>query len=210
MDFDLDEVTTMLRTVIRRFVDEVFRPLLDDLHDDIERYYDLDPEYADVTDDVQPQAIGLPDDARDRLRETAKDLGFWALDVPEEYGGGGRSLVEGCAVIEEPSKHPLGLYQAGHGVIELGPGLAARRAAPIVRASETLAGVSPSVDVRDSTVDGLWEIRVVEPGTGREPGRWPSKTRAGGRAGWRRAAIDRRRSPLVVEVSFPILRVVFR
>ncbi|MFB6142206.1 MAG: acyl-CoA dehydrogenase family protein [Halorientalis sp.] len=123
MDFRLDPETRMLRAEVRRFVDEEFRPLLDDVQDRIERYHDLDPEHADVTDDVQPQPIKIPEDDRDRLREKAKDLGFWAMGVPEEYGGGGLDLLERVVVVEELSKHPLGLYQAGLGAIELGPGL---------------------------------------------------------------------------------------
>lgn len=123
MEFDFDAETRMLRREVRRFVDGEFRPLLDDVQDRIERYHDLDPDHADVTDDVQPQPIKIPEADRDRLREKAKDLGFWAMGVPEEYGGGGLDLVERCVVVEELSKHPLGLYQAGLGVIELGPGL---------------------------------------------------------------------------------------
>lgn len=123
MDFNLDQETTMLRREIRRFVDAEFRPLLNDVQDAIERYHELDPEYTNVTDNVQPQPIKLPEEERERLRAKAKELGFWALGVPKEYGGGGLDLVERCVVIEELSKHPLGLYQAGLGVVELGPGL---------------------------------------------------------------------------------------
>ena len=123
MEFDLSPETEMLRGEIRRFVDKEFRPLLDDVQDRIERYHDLDPKYDDVTDNVQPQPIKLPQEDRERLRAKAKKLGFWAMGVPEEYGGGGLDLLERCVVVEELSKHPLGLYQAGLGVIELGPGL---------------------------------------------------------------------------------------
>lgn len=123
MEFELSPETEMLRREIRRFVDEEFRPVLDDLADQIERYHDLNPSNPGLTDNVQPHPVKIPEDARDRLRETAKDLGFWAMGVPEEYGGGGLSLVERCVVIEELSKHRMGLYNAGLGVVELGPGL---------------------------------------------------------------------------------------
>jgi acyl-CoA dehydrogenase len=123
MELAFSPETTMLRREIRRFVDEEFRPLLTELVDEIERYHDLEPSNPELTDDVRPHPIKLPADDRDRLRRKARNAGFWAMGVPEEYGGGGLSLVERCVVLEELSKHRLGLYQQGLGVIELGPGL---------------------------------------------------------------------------------------
>jgi len=167
MDFDLDDETEMLRREIRRFVDTEFRPLLDDLQDDIERYHDLDPEHADLTDNVQPQPIKIPEEHRTRLREKAKDLGFWALGVPEEYGGGGLDLVERCAVIEELSKHPMGLYQAGLGVIELGPGLTVGEpSAYLDHASETQIErfFEPCIEGETQSCFGL-----TEPAAGSDP-----------------------------------------
>ena len=121
MNLEFSEQTRMLRQEIRRFVDEEFRPVLNDVGDEIERYHELDPENPELTDNVRPHPIKIPEDDRERLRERAKEVGFWAMGVPEEYGGGGLSLVERCVVLEELSKHRMGLYQAGLGVIELGP-----------------------------------------------------------------------------------------
>lgn len=123
MELGFSPATEMLRKEVRRFVDEEFRPILNDLPEEIERYHDLDPESPELTDNVRPHPIKIPEDDRRRLRETAKEAGFWAMGVPEEYGGGGLDLVERCVVLEELSKHRMGLYQAGLGVIELGPGL---------------------------------------------------------------------------------------
>lgn len=123
MEFEFPSDTEMLRREIRRFVDDEFRPVLDDIADKIERYHELDPSHPDLTDNVQPHPIEIPQEDRERLRRHAKELGFWAMGVPEKYGGGGLSLVDRCVVIEELSKHRLGLYNAGLGVIELGPGL---------------------------------------------------------------------------------------
>lgn len=123
MDFALPDETQMLRKEIRRFVDQEFRPAIEEIRGDIERYHELDPEYVEETDDVKPEPIKIPEGVRDSLREEAQELGFWAMGVPEDYGGGGLSLVERCVVLEELSKHPMGLYQPGLGVIELGPGL---------------------------------------------------------------------------------------
>lgn len=133
MDFDFRPETTMLRREIRRFVDEEFRPILDDLAADIERYHDLDPSHPELTDDVQPHPIDILEADRERLRAKAKDAGFWAMGVPEEYSGGGLDLVERCVVVEELSKHRLGLYNAGLGVVELGPGLTVGEPAAYLR-----------------------------------------------------------------------------
>lgn len=113
----------MLRREIRRFVDEEFRPAIEDAQDRIERYHELEPSHPRLTDNVQPQPIRLPEDVRDELRAKSKELGFWAMGVPEEYGGAGLDLVDRCVVLEELSKHRMGLYQAGLEIIELGPGL---------------------------------------------------------------------------------------
>lgn len=123
MEFELSNQTRMLRKEIRRFVDEEFRPILNDLSDEIERYHDLDPENPELTDNVRPNPIKIPEEDRERLRAKAKEAGFWAMGVPEEYGGGGLNLLERCVVLEELSKHRMGLYQPGLGVVELGPGL---------------------------------------------------------------------------------------
>ncbi|WP_227378941.1 acyl-CoA dehydrogenase family protein [Haladaptatus halobius] len=123
MDLEFSNQTKMLRREIRRFVDDEFRPILNDLPDKIERYHDLDPENPELTDDVRPHPIKIPEEDRKRLRAKAKEVGFWAMGVPEQYGGGGLNLLERCVVLEELSKHRMGLYQPGIGVIELGPGL---------------------------------------------------------------------------------------
>lgn len=123
MDLEFSPETTMLRREIRRFVDEEFRPVLNTISDEIERYHDLGPSDPELTDNVRPHPIKIPREDRERLRKKAKRAGFWAMGVPEEYGGGGLNLTERCVVLEELSKHELGLYQPGLGVIELGPGL---------------------------------------------------------------------------------------
>lgn len=123
MELEFSNATKMLRQEVRRFVDEEFRPILNDLPDEIERYHVLDPESPELTDNVRPHPIKILEEDRQRLRKKAKDAGFWGMGVPEEYGGGGLNLVERCVVLEELSKHRMGLYQAGLGVIELGPGL---------------------------------------------------------------------------------------
>lgn len=123
MEFALSEETQMLREQIRRFVEEELEPAIDDIEEDIEGYHEFDTEHAYETDNIRPQPINLPKDVEERLRDKARELGFWALGVPEEYGGAGLSLVERVVVQEELSKHKMGLYHPGLDVIELAPGL---------------------------------------------------------------------------------------
>lgn len=123
MEFELPQELQMLRREVRRFVDQELRPAVEEIEEDIEPYHELDPEHVDETDNIRPQPIKLSEDTRQRLRDKAKELGFWALGVPEEYGGAGLSLLERVIVQEELSKHKLGLYHPGLDVIELAPGL---------------------------------------------------------------------------------------
>jgi len=183
MDLSFSRETRMLRSEIRRFVDEEFRPVLNDVGERIERYHELDPSEPELTDDVRPHPIEIPAEDRERLRAKAKEAGFWAMGVPEEYGGGGLGLVARCAVLEELSKHRLGLYQAGLGVIELGPGLTVGEPAGYLDAAtddqidrffgpciegekrscfaltEPAAGSDPrGMETRARRVDGGWRI----------------------------------------------------
>lgn len=43
---------------------------------------------------------------RTELEEKARRQGFWALDVPEEFGGQGMGTLATCLVVEELFKHP--------------------------------------------------------------------------------------------------------
>lgn len=123
MDLTFDAETQAIRTEIRKIVEEEFRPLIEDTIDSIESYHELEQEHADITDDVRPQPVAVPEEERDRLRALARELGYWAMGVPREYGGGDLNLVQRCVVLEELSKHRMGLYQTGLGAFDLVPGL---------------------------------------------------------------------------------------
>lgn len=167
MDLAFSQETRMLRREIRRFVDEKFRPAIEDTEELIERYDDLDPENPHLTDNVQPQPIRLPEDVRDELRAEAQELGFWAMGVPKEYGGAGLNLVERCVVLEELSKHPLGLYQAGLDIIELGPGLTVGEPAAYLEAAtdeQIEEFFQPCIDGEKKSCFGL-----TEPAAGSDP-----------------------------------------
>jgi acyl-CoA dehydrogenase len=48
----------------------------------------------------------LDREVREGLEAKARRQGFWAMDVPEEYGGQGMSTLATCLVAEELFKHP--------------------------------------------------------------------------------------------------------
>jgi acyl-CoA dehydrogenase len=95
-------------------VDEEFRPLLDDVQDRIERNHELEPEHPDLTDNVPPHPIKIPEVDRDPSARRPRSWGSGPW-VSEACGGSGLDLVERCVVIEELSKHPLGCTRRGSG-----------------------------------------------------------------------------------------------
>jgi acyl-CoA dehydrogenase len=71
MDFEPSEEQRMIAQTVRAFVQKEMIP--------------LEATYA--TDE------GLPPDAMAELQQRVKNLGFWAIDVPVEHGGGGQDNV---------------------------------------------------------------------------------------------------------------------
>lgn len=90
MNFAFAPDLLMLRDSVRRFVQEELMPL--------EAQYANDPD--------------IPDDVRRRLQDRAKELGFWAFDLPEAYGGGGIGCVGMCLVFEELGKCNVPSFRA--------------------------------------------------------------------------------------------------
>ncbi|MFW7344809.1 MAG: acyl-CoA dehydrogenase family protein [Pigmentiphaga sp.] len=90
MDFELEPELRMLRDAVRRFVENELLP--------------LEGRYANEHD--------IPDDVRLRLQDKAKELGFWAFDLPEEAGGGGVGVVGMCVVFEELARCNVPSFRA--------------------------------------------------------------------------------------------------
>jgi acyl-CoA dehydrogenase len=59
---------------------------------------------------------GLPLETRLELERKGRELGFWALDVPAEYGGAGLDQLSMCVIHEELYRSPL-MFEFG-GYIE--------------------------------------------------------------------------------------------
>jgi len=102
MDFELSTEYKLLRQTVRNFRENEMEPLLDD---------------------IDPDATHLPKEDEKKLREKAKENGLWGMGIPEEYGGGGLSVLGQVIVIEELCKHRLGFYNPGLGAVELTPGI---------------------------------------------------------------------------------------
>ncbi|MBI4538629.1 MAG: acyl-CoA dehydrogenase family protein [Gemmatimonadetes bacterium] len=84
MDFQVPEDLRLLVDNVRKFRERELAPL--------ERDFLL--------------AGKLPLETRLALERRGRELGFWALDAPEEYGGVGLGHLAMCLISEELSKHP--------------------------------------------------------------------------------------------------------
>src|SRR6266567_5953742 len=95
MDFEPSEEQRIVIQTIRRFMHDQIVPL--------ER-------------DLDPDAFFLPPDLKDPLVEQVRQMGFYNLDVPVEYGGPAIDLVTRTLIAEETSQHRAGLYAPAYGV----------------------------------------------------------------------------------------------
>lgn len=82
IDFSIPDDTRLLVETVRRFVETEVRPLEAEV---------------EATGQVPPQALAA-------VKEKARSLGLFAMNMPVEVGGGGLSCVEHCLVEEEFGK----------------------------------------------------------------------------------------------------------
>jgi acyl-CoA dehydrogenase len=102
MDLELSDEQKMIVATVRRFVREEILPLEARL---------------------DPDASELHEEDFDRLSAKVKAMGFWGIDIPEEYGGPGVDLVTRTLMAIEMAQHRAGLYAPCYGVFG-GAGLA--------------------------------------------------------------------------------------
>lgn len=102
MDFELSDEQHLIVETVRRFVRQEIVPLEADL---------------------DPDASELEADDHSRLVAQIKEMGFYGLDIPEEYGGPGIDIVTRTLMAIEMSQHRAGLYAPCYGVFG-GAGLA--------------------------------------------------------------------------------------
>lgn len=102
MDLELSEEQRLIVDTVRRFVRDEIVPLEADLDPDAS---EIDPaDYA-------------------RLVAQTKEMGFYGLDIPEEYGGPGIDVTTRTLMAIEMAQHRAGLYAPCYGVFG-GAGLA--------------------------------------------------------------------------------------
>jgi alkylation response protein AidB-like acyl-CoA dehydrogenase len=65
---------------------------------------------------LDPDASELPREDFERLTKKVRDMGFWGLDIPAEYGGAGVDMVTRVLMAIEMSQHRAGLYVPCYGV----------------------------------------------------------------------------------------------
>src|SRR5205814_10568809 len=65
---------------------------------------------------LEPAAGGRPAEDFQRLTAKVREMGFWGLDIPAEYGGAGVDLVTRTLMAVEMSQHRAGLYAPCYGV----------------------------------------------------------------------------------------------
>lgn len=92
MDFTIPEEIEMLRRSLRKFIEKEVLPM--------EEKAGFDP------DD------GVPQELLKKVRRRSHELGFWGIDMPEQYGGGGLNTLGTVIMREEVSKYFSSLTQS--------------------------------------------------------------------------------------------------
>jgi len=95
MNLDPTEEQRQIVATVRRFVREEIVPLEAKL---------------------DPDASEIPVADFERLTAKVREMGFWGLDIPAEYGGAGVDLVTRTLMAVEMSQHRAGLYVPCYGV----------------------------------------------------------------------------------------------
>lgn len=102
MDLKLSDEQKIITQTVRRYIQEEILPLEAEL---------------------DPDAYELPREEFDRLAAKVKEMGFYGLGIPPEFGGPDIGLVTRCLMEEEMSQHRAGLYSPAYGTFG-GAGLA--------------------------------------------------------------------------------------
>jgi acyl-CoA dehydrogenase len=87
MDFSLDEEQKMVQQTVRDFVNRELLPL-----------------EGDVLRNEREGRPALTNEKVRELQQKAKELGFWGINTPEEYGGANLGPIMGAITAMEMSR----------------------------------------------------------------------------------------------------------
>ena len=138
-----------------------------DLPDELKVLSDTIAEF--VREEIVPVEAAVPGDARSipaadltALQEKARGAGFWCLQAPEEFGGGGLSTFEAVVVTEQMAKHRYSFPAPGGGVFGSEPPVTLYRGSP----EQIERYVKPTIEHAWSTFSA-----ISEPTGGSDPAR---------------------------------------
>ncbi len=94
MDLELSDEQKIITQTVRRYIQEEIVPLEAEL---------------------DPDAFELPREEFDRLVAKVKEMGFYGLGIPPDFGGPRVDLMTRCLMEEEMSQHRAGLYSPAYG-----------------------------------------------------------------------------------------------
>jgi acyl-CoA dehydrogenase len=111
---------------------------------------------------LDSEAYKLPPDVLERVQGVARDAGLWCVESPEEYGGGGLSLLAQCVVAEEAAQCRMGAYVPAGAAFGWDPPNV------IFQASEEMIEryAVPTIERGEKTF-----VAISEPSGGADPGR---------------------------------------
>jgi acyl-CoA dehydrogenase len=105
---------------------------------------------------------GIAPEDVEKLQRKAREAGFWCLEAPEKFGGGGLSVFESVVVSEQMAKHRYSIPRPGAGAFGLEPPVALYHGS----AYQIERYVLP-------TIENAWSafIAISEPTGGSDPAR---------------------------------------
>ena len=98
--YQLPEELRMARNLVKDYIQNEIIPLEQELDQD---------------------AISLPDEDFDRLTPMTKEMGLWCMGVAEKYGGAGLSIFAQVVIDEEMVQHRAGLYRPAYSTMGSSP-----------------------------------------------------------------------------------------
>lgn len=150
--WELPEEFRLLRDTVHRFMATEVQPLEDNLPHD---------------------TAGLPREQLLPLQEKARKLGLWAMQIPEEHGGAGLSVLGQVVVAEEAAKCRMGAFFPALGafggnppnvMLKASPEQFAKYAQPIIDGTATKAYTSISEASGGSDPARAIQLKAVRDG----------------------------------------------